>query len=148
MIGFARHQDVEVPFVLIQGSREFIDHRPDGAKAVMDDEKTALHDLFAGAGMLTGPADYAKYPYWGYRPSKSYQRRFSYVDYDWQGHTARKIDNVLAFADYFKTGFAHPFARLVLVPGEPHLPHSLNAQIAWDTLKHFKRQQDRIVEID
>ncbi len=41
MIGYARNKNVEIPFVLIQGTREYVDHS-DKTNAVMDDEKNSF----------------------------------------------------------------------------------------------------------
>lgn len=146
MIGYARNKNVEIPFVLIQGSKEYIDHLG-GKTAVMDDEKVALRDLFTGNRMIdTQKADYQKYPYWGYKPDRVYQRAVTYFDYDPYGHDKRQVRNKLIFSEYLRKGFKYPFARLVLVPKETHIPHSSNAKIVWDGLKHFQRVDDKITE--
>lgn len=41
MTGYVRNKNVEIPFMLIQGTREYIDY-PGGMNAVMDDEKKVL----------------------------------------------------------------------------------------------------------
>ncbi len=132
--------------MLIQGTREYIDY-PGGMNAVMDDEKKVLHDLFAGNGMLdTQKANYQNYPYWGYKSDHVYQKTITYFDYDPYGHDQREVENRLTFSEYLKKGFKHPFTRLVLVPNEPHIPHSSNAQIVWNVLKHFSCVNGKIVE--
>ncbi len=112
-------------------------------------KKTALRDLFTGNHMINSQqTDYQKYPYWGYKPDHVYQKTISYFDYDPYGHDKRQVENKLTFSEYLKEKFKYPFAQLVLVPNEPHIPHSSNAQIVWDTLKYFKRVNGKIIEID
>lgn len=149
LIRYARSKDVQLPFVLIQGTREYIDQLSDGSKAVNEDERQALHDLFTGNQMLAGhKPDYQKYPYWGYPADRVYTKELSYNDYDWYGHHEQNMTNKLHFYDFRRNDFTHPYARLVLVPNSPHRPHSCNAAISWDLLKHFRRNKDKIEEIN
>lgn len=149
LIPYVRSKEVQLPFVLIQGTKEYVDHLPNGTKTVNEDEREALHDLFTGNQMMMGhKPDYKKYPYWGYPADHVYTKELNYNDFDWYGHHEQAMSNQLHFYVFQRSGFTHPYARLVLVPDSPHRPHSCNAAISWDLLKHFRRNKEKIEEID
>jgi hypothetical protein len=60
-----------MPFQVIQGTKEFTAATPSGAMAVMDDEQRAIRGLLLYNEMIdaTVKADYDKTPYWGYLPT-------------------------------------------------------------------------------
>lgn len=146
-IGMMRSKE-EIPFILIQGSHEYIDK---DKLAVMDDEKETLHDVFL-ANKLISPntlANYSKYPYWGYAATSKERKRITYYDYDPYGHNKHQVTNDLEFFYFNKDEFVHPIVETVLVPDAPHIPHSCNAEIAWKFLRNFARNKDgKIIEIN
>lgn len=119
----------DMPFQLIQGTAEYTYKTNSGAMAVMRDEQQALRALFRMNEMITqsARADYAKVPYWGYEPDET--------------HTLTRGDREWQFSDYYKDGYTHPFAQLVLIEGAEHTPHQYEAQAAWQFLKQYSRNE-------
>lgn len=148
MISLNHSQDLTIPFLLIQGTREYTSHI--GAHRVMTDEQAALADLMTTNQLRNNQPDYRQTPYWGYRPDKQFSRHPRYHDYDPYGNNQRlRTDKEWQFSQYMKKGYKNPFAELVLVQDSPHIPHDYNATVAWEFLSHFRRDDDgQINEID
>lgn len=143
MVGL-RNTNLTIPFLLIQGTKEYTSEHP---KAIMDDEKIALHDLFTADKLRTGQPDYQATPYWGYRSDEKSSQYPRYHDYDPYGnHPRLQTKKEWQVSRYYRDDFQNPLAELVLVEDAPHIPHDCNAQFAWDFLQHFKRVNGRIVE--
>ena len=126
----------DIPFMLMQGTDEFVFTTDQGEKLVMPYESAALHSLFVYNEMISEDTkpDYTTTPYWGYEPDKYYIT-------DNRGDT-------LYYSLYYKEGYTAPFAQLILIQGGVHTPHSYEAEVMWDFLKHFSRNENgEIVEI-
>lgn len=149
MIGLNNTDHLQIPFLLIQGTKEYT-HRFGLHPSVMSDEQVALRDLMKANGLSDQRPDYAKTPYFGYQSDKTFVKTPKYHDYDPYGnHQQLRTDKEWQFNQYFKDGFKHPFAELVLVQDAPHIPHDYNATVAWDFLSHFRRSRDgKIEEVD
>jgi flavodoxin/poly(3-hydroxybutyrate) depolymerase len=119
----------DMPFQLIQGTAEYTYKTNSGAMAVMRDEQQALRALFRMNEMITQSTrtDYTKVPYWGYEPDNT--------------HTLTREDRGWQFSDYYKDGYAQPFAQLVLIEGAEHTPHQYDARAAWQFLKQYSRNE-------
>lgn len=140
--------DLTIPFVVIQGTKEETSRNFHGQMMVMRDERKALAYLMA-TNQLNAPApNYGKEPYWGYPADKKEVLVPDYYDYDPYGNDRRhQTKKRWTISHYYKDGFKHPFAELVLVEGAPHIPHDYNAQVAWNFLKHFRRTMNgKIIE--
>jgi hypothetical protein len=122
-----------MPFQVIQGTREFTSATPSGAMAVMDDEQRAIRGLLLYNEMIdaTVKADYDKTPYWGYPPTSV--TNTSYEGRNWQ------------FSNYKKSGYRAPFAQFVLIDGTEHRLNKSEATVAWEFLRHFARTSDGTV---
>jgi hypothetical protein len=145
MIGLQNTSSLTIPFILIQGTNEYTKRSWSGKREIMDDEKEALHDLLLANQMIdrTTTPDYGQTPYWGYPPVKEHNLYPRYHDYDPYGHNQHlQTGKKWQISDYYKAGFKLPFAELVLVEGSRHIPHDCNAAIAWNFLKHFRRQEN------
>ncbi len=140
LISLRNTADLTIPFLLIQGTEEYTSHF--GQDKVMRDEQEALRDLMQADGLTTAAPDYRATPYFGYRPDRSFSKKPRYRDYDPYARNPRlQDDKNWEFNQYFKAGFEHPFAELVLVQDAPHIPHDCNARVAWDFLRHFRRDE-------
>lgn len=138
MIGL-NNTNLTIPFLLIQGTREYT-HQLGLHSSVMNDEQVALRDLMSANHLTDQRPDYKQTPYFGYRPDKTFVRHPRYHDYDPYGNNPRlQTNKEWQFNQYFKDGYQHPFAELVLVQDAPHIPHDYNAQVAWEFLRHFRR---------
>lgn len=150
MVG-ARHTNhgYLMPFQLLQGTQEYTEKDKNGHWMIMDDEREAIADLFKMNGMNRGQPDYQKTPYWGYAPDYLRTIYPKYTDYDLDGKNPKKRSNVAwHVSDYDKSGYTHPFAQFVLIDDAAHVPHDYHATIAWDFLKHFKRNNNgKLVEV-
>lgn len=126
--------EYDMPFQIIQGSKEYTYETDDGDMAIMIDEQEALCDLMLFNGMAdTGYApDYRKTPYWGYPAANS-----SALDFDGKAWTV---------SNYYKDGYSVPFAQLILVQDGIHWARKPHAQLAWDFLKQFRRNPDGSIE--
>ena len=140
------------PFVLIQGSQENPTTTASGATAVIDDEKNGIRDLFACNGIYSTATtpDYDVTPYWGYVPESVEVLYPFYTESDPFGYGAHFVSGVKwTISCYTTPGYRYPTAKLILVDGAGHVPHTFSARIAWNTLKHFRRLPDwTIVEED
>lgn len=148
MIPLNQPHDLTIPFLLIQGTREYTSRM--GQHRVMTDEQAALRDLMTTNHLRNSQPDYRQTPYWGYQPDKQFTRHPTYHDYDPYGNNQRlRNDKEWQFSQYFKEGYHYPFAELVLVQDSPHIPHDYNATVAWDFLRHFRRDDNgQISEVD
>lgn len=120
----------DMPFQLIQGTKEFTVQTDSGAMAVMRDEQQALRALFLMNEMIeenTEP-DYTAVPYWGYAPDET--------------STAEPDGREWQFDDYYKDGYPGAFAQLVLIEGAEHTPNQYEAEAAWEFLKRYARDED------
>lgn len=120
----------DMPFQLIQGTKEFTVQTDSGAMAVMRDEQQALRALFLMNEMIEENAepDYTAIPYWGYAPDKI--------------STAEPDGREWQFNDYYKDGYPGAFAQLVLIEGAEHTPNQYEAEAAWEFLKQYVRDED------
>lgn len=120
----------DMPFQLIQGTKEFTVQTDSGAMAVMRDEQQALRALFLMNEMIeenTEP-DYTAVPYWGYAPDKT--------------STAEPDGREWQFNDYYKDGYPGAFAQLVLIEGAENTPNRYEAEAAWEFLKQYARDEE------
>lgn len=145
MIGMNhRSSKAKIPFMLIQGTNEYT-QKISSNNAIMDDEITALKDLFTYNDMKEKDIepDYYSVPYWGYKPDEKESVYPEYTDYDLYGHSAKKRSGVeWQINRFYMDGYKNPFAELILVEGSNHIPHDCNARFAWDFFKKFKRTID------
>ena len=127
--------DYDMPFQIIQDSREYTYATASGAMAIMTDEQEALSDLMLFNEMV--PAgfvpDYDTTPYWGYPEQDSGELNFD-------GKT-------WTVSDYCKDGFDVPFGQLILVEDGIHRARPQHAQLAWDFMKHFRRNESGRIEL-
>lgn len=124
-----------MPFLVLQGTKEFIEKNKNGDPMVMADERTAIRSLMEYDKLISykTKTDYAQTPYWGYKPDKKW---------------TKKVDGtVWNFNNYYKKGHKHPFAQFILVKNAEHVTHKSEAYYTWKFLKHFKRVGTDIVEI-
>lgn len=128
-----RKAGVSMPFLILQGTEEFIEITPSGAPAVTDDEQTGLRDLLLFDGLLdeSTAADYGRFPYWGYGPHESETR----TDDSGTWHIGR----------FYKEGFRAPFAELILLDGGTHRPRRDDARFTWPFFRRFSRGRDGIL---
>lgn len=125
----------EMPFQVVQGTKEFVTEDADSNPAVMADEQEAIHSLLVYDHMISEntKADYQKTPYWGYEPSSAKKEMHHGVQW--------------TINDYQKAGYADPYAQFLLVDGADHQPHAEEASYSWNFLKHFHRNgEGKIVE--
>lgn len=125
----------EMPFQVVQGTREFVTEDENGNPAVMQDEQEAIHSLLVYDQMISKDteADYLQTPYWGYSPSFVKKERKDGVQW--------------TISSYRKSGYEYPFAQFLLVDGADHRPHREEAEYFWNFLKHFDRDENgKIIE--
>ncbi len=128
--------DYDMPFQIIQGTDEYTYTTDSGAMAIMRDEQEALSDLMLFNEMAEESfvPDYDAAPYWGYPTDVTETLQFDGKDW--------------TVSNYDKDGFTVPFGQLILVQDGIHLARKPHAQLAWDFMKHFCRnEQGEIVEI-
>ena len=143
MIGMHdKSSSYKIPFLLIQGTNEYTQKTSSGSMAIMDDEKTALKDLFSYNNMKEKniTPNYDLVPYWGYTPDEKESIYPKYLDYDLYGKSSTKREDVLwEINRYYSQGYKKPLAELILVDKANHIPHDCNAFFAWNFFKGFKR---------
>lgn len=140
MVSPQQTRDLTVPFMVIQGTREYTSSNFKGQMMIMRDEREALADLMASNGISTDMPDYGRAPYWGYPSDQQETIVPDYNDYDPYGHSRHhQTTKKWQINRYFKNSFNRPFAELVLVEDAPHIPHDYNARLTWDFLKYFRR---------
>lgn len=127
-----RGQDAsyDMPFQVIQGTREYTQETASGAPSVMDDEQQAIRSLLLFNEMIEPSVqpDYDAVPYWGYAPDET---RIETPDgREW------------TFSDYGKIGYSAPFAQLVLIEGAEHRPNEHEASASWSFFERFSRAED------
>ena len=120
----------DMPFQVLQGTREYTETDAAGNPTVMQDEQDAIHSLFLFNEMISeeDQPDYQKTPYWGYEPSFS-------------SKTERNGTSI-TISSYRKEGYQNPFAQLVMIDGEIHRVHSYDAELAWNFMRKFQRNAD------
>jgi poly(3-hydroxybutyrate) depolymerase len=120
----------DMPFQVLQGTREYTGKNSEGSPVIMLDEREAVRSLFLFNEMITDDVrpDYRKTPYWGYEPSSIEKRNAD--------------GTALTISSYKKDGYKNPFAQLVLIDGETHRVHPYDAGLAWDFMKKFQRNKD------
>lgn len=126
----------DMPFQLIQGTKEYTYQTDSGAMAVMQDEQQALRALFLMNEMIGEniEPDYTTVPYWGYEPDKT--------------STAEPDGRRWQFNDYYKDGYPAAFAQLILIEGAVHTPNQYEAEAAWEFLRQYARGEDgRIIAV-
>ena len=125
----------DMPFQIIQGSKEYTYETNTCAMAIMTDEQEALSDLMLFNEMVDSSfvPDYDKTPYWGYPEEASENLRFD--------------EKVWTVSNYFKSGYDIPFGQLILVEDGIHWARPQHAQLAWDFMKHFRRDENGKIEI-
>lgn len=131
-----RNGSYGMPFQVIQGTEEYTYATDSGAMAIMEDEQQAIRSLFLFNGMIDEftRTDYDSTPYWGYSPDDSFT--ITPDGREWQ------INN------YYKKGYAAPFAQLVLIDGAKHQPNPSEADVAWEFFRKYSRNADSaIVEL-
>lgn len=127
--------DYDMPFQIIQGSKEYTYATSSGAMAIMTDEQEALSDLMLFNEMVsTGfVPDYDTTPYWGYPEHDS-----SELIFDGKAWTV---------SNYYKDGYDVPFGQLILVEDGIHWARLQHARLAWDFMKHFRRNESGRIEL-
>lgn len=123
-------KEYDMPFQIIQGSKEYTYETSSGAMAIMTDEQEALSDLMlfnemADAGF---EPDYEKTPFWGYPEQDT-----SELIFDGKTWTV---------SNYYKEGYEIPFGQLILVEDGIHWARPQHARLAWDFMKQFRRNED------
>ncbi|ORX42695.1 hypothetical protein BCR36DRAFT_587055 [Piromyces finnis] len=139
------HFDDKIPFLLIQGTKEYTQKTESGDMAIMDDEIAALDDLFTYNNMKEKDIkpDYKRVPFWGYEPDKKEIKYIDHKDYEWDGKFIKNKTNVKWEINYFYAdNFKRPFAELILVNESKHTPHDCNARFAWNFFSGFKRTKE------
>lgn len=127
-------ENYDMPFQVVQGTKEFTVQTQSGAFAVMDDEKRAIRSLFLYNEWIDGShvADYDETPYWGYKPNTT--------------RTEIKNGKHWEYSNYLKDGYENSFAQLVLIEDAVHMPHTEEAEVAWNFFKNFKRNTNGKIE--
>ena len=120
----------DIPFQVLQGTNEYTETDADGNPTVMQDEQEAIRSLFLFDEMITEDVqpDYQTTPYWGYEPSYTEEKETDGTS--------------LTISSYQKEGYQNPFAQLVLIDGETHRVHSYDAELAWNFMQKFQRNED------
>lgn len=120
----------DMPFQVIQGTKEYTYATGSGAMAVMEDEQRAIRALMLYNEMIDDSvkADYDQTPYWGYKPDDV--------------HTVTHGGRNWQIGNYYKDGYQAPFAQLVLIDGTDHRENQYEASTAWDFLRHYARGKD------
>ena len=126
--------EYNMPFQIIQGSQEYTYETKTGAMAIMTDEQEALRDLMMFNGMSTEDftPDYDQTAFWGYLPDASSVTMFDGKKWE--------------ISDYYKDGYTVPFGQLILVEDGTHWARKPHAQLAWEFMKHFKRNEQGVIE--
>ena len=126
--------EYDMPFQVIQGSKEYTYETDTGAMAVMADEQKALKDLMLFNEMITEDftPDYGRTAFWGYSPDESSVLTFEGKEW--------------AVSDYYKDGYTVPFGQLILVEDGIHWARKHHAQLAWDFMKQFRRNEQGMIE--
>ena len=116
-----------MPFQVVQGSGEFTERNGAGQPEVMPDEQAAVRSLFLSNDMISSQSrpDYARTPYWGYPPAST--RQLELDGFSWT------ID------EYYKDGYANPFAQLIICEDSAHRPRQGEARLAWDFFRPWRR---------
>ena len=127
-------RDYDMPFQIIQGSKEYTYETSSGAMAIMTDEQEALSDLmlFNEISDKSFKPDYDSTPYWGYPETEKTELSFD-------GKT-------WTVSDYYKDGYDIPFGELILVEDGIHWARPQHAQLAWDFMKQFRRNDKGMIE--
>jgi poly(3-hydroxybutyrate) depolymerase len=120
----------DMPFLVLQGTREYTETDAAGNPTVMQDEQKAIRSLFLFNEMIEAEdrPDYQKMPYWGYEPSFSSK--------------TERSGSSITINSYLKEGYQNPFAQLIMIDGEIHRVHSYDAELAWDFMQKFMRNKD------
>lgn len=123
----------DMPFQIIQGNNEYTYTTDSGAPAIMTDEQAALRDLMLFNEMIneSSSADYNKTAYWGYPSNDVFIMEFE--EKKWE------------VSNYFKQGYTVPFGQLILVEDGIHWARKPHAQLAWEFMKHFRRNEKGII---
>ncbi len=126
--------EYDMPFQIIQGSKEYTYETDTGAMAVMEDEQEALKDLMLFNEMTTESftPDYEETAFWGYPPDVTSILKFEGKEW--------------AVSDYYKDGYTVPFGQLILVEDGIHWARTPHAQLAWDFMKQFRRNEQGTIE--
>lgn len=126
--------EYDMPFQIIQGSKEYTYETDAGTKAIMTDEQEALRDLMLFNEMAAESfmPDYEETAFWGYPPDES-----SALMFDGKEWTV---------LDYYKDGYTVPFGQLILVEDGTHWARKPHAQLAWDFMKQFRRNEQGMIE--
>lgn len=125
----------DMPFQIIQGSKEYTYETSSGVMAIMQDEQEALSDLMLFNGMADPSfvPDYEETPYWGYPGRET--RELTFEGKAW------------TVTDFYKDGYEVPFGQLILVEDGIHWARPQHARLAWDFLKQFRRGEDGRIEV-
>lgn len=126
--------EYDMPFQIIQGSQEYTYETDTGAMAIMTDEQEALRDLMLFNEMSAEDfsPDYGQTAFWGYPPASVSVLVFDGKEW--------------AVSDYYKDGFTVPFGQLILVEDGIHWARKPHAQLAWDFMKQFRRNEQGTIE--
>lgn len=127
--------EYDMPFQIIQGSNEYTSQTSDGGMAIMSDEQTALRDLMLFNEMIDidFAADYQMTPYWGYPANDT--EVLQYEGKDW------------TVSNYYKEGYSVPFGQLILVQDGIHWARKPHAELAWNFMKNFRRNENGEIEV-
>jgi len=124
----------DMPFQLIQGTKEYTYQTDSGAMAIMRDEQQALRALFLMNEMIEESPNYMSVPYWGYKADKTSTSEFDGIKW--------------SFSNFYKNGYSSPFAQLVLIENADHILNKYEAEVAWEFLKKYARnEQGKIINI-
>lgn len=130
----AKGADYDMPFQIIQGTDEYTYATDSGAMAIMRDEQEALSDLMLFNEMAeeSFAPDYDATPYWGYPADSTEVLQFDGKDW--------------TVSNYRKDGFTATFGQLILVQDGIHSARKPHAWLAWDFMKHFRRNEQGEIE--
>ena len=130
----AKGADYDMPFQIIQGTDEYTYATDSGAMAIMRDEQEALSDLMLFNEMAeeSFAPDYDATPYWGYPADSTEVLQFDGKDW--------------TVSNYRKDGFTATFGQLILVQDGIHWARKPHARLAWNFMKHFRRNEQGEIE--
>ncbi len=127
----------QMPFQVIQGTRDLTKETPSGAMRISDEEVLALRTLMRWNGLIgrLEKPEYDVTEYWGYKPDEVVSETLD--------------DRTWTFSNFYKEGYNAPFVQLVLIDDARHKINNMDAAVAWNFLRKFSRGADGIIyELD
>lgn len=131
------YKNYDMPFLVIQGTNEFTYMDPFGNKAIHTEEQKAVRSLLLFNELISEDekTDLKKYPFWGFVGDKE--------DKIYANHKNWFID------EFYKEGYKNPFGVLIERENMEHTKDKYSSTLAWNFMKHFKRDKDgKVIEIN